>query len=156
MTFRPLVLTLTLAVAALAAACGTESSRVPTAPPVSAPPPAPTPPDGTWTGTFASTNWPFSPFTITVRLARTGDSITGTWSDTAWLDFGGEIKGTLHDTLFDGTVSVNDCSGTFRGTITAAGGQLTSAGVTGCGPIFPGVPNPVDIKLLLSRWYAGP
>jgi hypothetical protein len=149
MTLRPLVLT--LAVAALVAACGIESSRVPTAPPVSAPSPTPSPPEGTWTGTLAVSNWPYSPLPITVKLVRAGDAMTGTWYETAWGDLGGEIKGTLDDTSFAGTVSFNSCSGTFQGTLTATGGQLTSAGVTGCGPIFAGLPNPVDIKLLMSK-----
>lgn len=147
---------LTLAAAALLAACGTESSRVPTAPPVSAPAPpapapAPTPPEGTWAGTFVSGNWSFSPFPITVTIRRSGDRIKGTWYETVWLDLGGEIDGTLDDTAFDGKVSVNGCWATFRGTLTATAGELTSPGMSGCSPIFPSVPNPVDIKFQLSR-----
>jgi hypothetical protein len=154
MALRPLVLT--LAVAALVAACGIESSRVPTAPPVSAPPPpapVPTPPEGdTWAGTFVSSNWPFSPFPITVKLVRTGDKITGTWYEIVWLEVAGDIEGTLDDTSFAGTISVNGCSGTLRGTLTAKEGQLTSQGLSeACAPIFASVPNPVDIKLLMSK-----
>jgi hypothetical protein len=155
MDVRPLVLT--LAVAALVAACGVESSRGPTAPGGAAPAPpapapAPTPPAETWSGTFVSGNWPHSPFPITVKLARTADRITGTWHEVVWLEVGGSIEGTVDGTSFTGTVSVNDCSGPFRGTLTATEGLLASPGVSeGCGPIYGSVPNPVDIRLLLSK-----
>lgn len=153
MAVRPVLLT--LAVAALVAACGVESSRVPTAPPGSGralPAPAPTRPDGIWPATFASSNWPHSPFPIVVELVLTGDRITGIWYETLWLDYGGRIDGVLDAGTFTGTVSVNDCSGPFRGPLAATEGMLTSPALSeDCGPIFGSVPNPVEIRLLLSR-----
>ena len=106
MHVRTLVLTLTLG--ALAAACGSETPRMPTAPTGPAPSTTdPNPRASEWRGTFASTNWSFSPFGVLVQLAVTGNTVTGDWMDLPWQDLGGKIVGTLEGTSFVGTVSIN-------------------------------------------------
>ena len=151
---------LTLVAGTLATACNREITRGPTAPagaapapaPVPAPVPIPVPAGSLWTGTFASANWPFSPFGISVRLVVDGNTVTGTWSDLPWWDFAGSIAGTLDGTAFTGTLAINHCKAEVQGTLTATTGTWTSPGVTEeCAPLFPGLAHPVDITLQLSR-----
>ena len=150
MTAGHLILTITLS--ALAAGC--DSGAVPTtpSPPASTPAPlAPNPPPFRyWSGTFVSSNWEFSPFPIQALLERTGNTVKGNWWDLPWLDFGGTIEGTIDDTAFVGTVTINDCKASVQGTFTDTTASWTSPTVNdGCSAY--GLQSPVDIKFQLSR-----
>ena len=144
-----------LAAGALVTACNREITRGPTAPAATAPAPAPVPvpvPIPAGTGSFAAANWHFSPFAISARLVVNGNTVTGSWSDLPWWDFGGTITGTLDGTTFNGTLTINHCKAHIQGTLTETAAHWTSPGLSEeCAPLYPGLPPPVDITLQLSR-----
>ena len=147
MTAHNLILTLTLC----ALAVGCDSRAVPTAPTApTATPPSPNPVAPVWTGTFVSSNWSFSPLPIEARLERTGNIVKGNWLDVQWTDFGGTIEGTIDDTAFIGTVTINNCKAEVQGSFTDTTASWTSPAVNdGCSDY--NLASPVDIKFQLSR-----
>jgi hypothetical protein len=153
MSVRTRVLVLLLLIATLPA-CRDARPASPIAPaqapPVPAPVPAPT--GSSWTGTFSSSNWAFSPFGISTRLAVYGTDVVGGWNDLPWWDFGGSITGTLDGTSFSGTVTINGCKAEFSGTLTDVRADWTSPGLSGeCAPLYPGLPHPAEMRIQLSR-----
>lgn len=113
----------------LSAACGS-----PTAP-------SPSSVAGTWTGNMQSSNW--NAIAVSVVLAQSAASVSGTWAN-ASNDWNGTITGTTDPTSFTGTFTISTpnasgvgprCTGTASVSGPASsGGQTvrwTGAGFTG-------------------------
>jgi hypothetical protein len=112
-----------LSLAAVVAGCG---ATAPAPTPIEPPPPVtPVGPvvnmAGTWTGTFASANFPTQ--TMTLMAYQASNCVDGAWSSTS-ADWAGSISGYAGDASYSGLV-------VFERTAAGGGKCLASATITG-------------------------
>jgi hypothetical protein len=140
----------------LAGALTSCGSPAPT-PSVSTPAPAPIGPvvniAGTWTGTFASANFPTQ--TITMMVYQTTNCVDGAWSS-GTSDWAGSISGYAGETSYSGLVSFERpsgssgkclASGNISGPVTGNTLHWTAASLTPIGTCAEGLPQSIVIDL---------
>jgi hypothetical protein len=151
LAIRYLVVIVPLSLAAVIASCGA------TAPAPSAPTPAPIGPvvniAGTWTGTFASANFPTQ--TITLMVYQSTNCVDGAWSSVS-SDWAGSISGYAGEASYSGLVSFERtaggggkclASGTISGPVTGNTLHWTAASLTPIGACAGDLPQSIVIDL---------
>ena len=151
LAIRYLALIVSLSLAAVMASCGS------TTPAPSVPTPAlPIGPvvniAGTWTGTFASSNFPTQ--TITMMVYQATNCVDGAWSSTS-SDWAGSISGYAGEASYSGLlsferpVSGGKClaSATISGPVTGNTLHWTAASFNPIDPCVGGLPQSIVIDL---------
>jgi hypothetical protein len=153
LTFRYLVAVVVLSLAAMLTSCG---AAAPT-PPTATSPGAPIGPvvniAGTWTGTFASANFPTQ--TITMMVYQATNCVDGAWSSGS-SDWAGSISGYAGEASYSGRVSFERpsggdgkclASGTISGAVTGNTLHWTAASLTPIGTCVGDLPRSIVIDL---------
>jgi hypothetical protein len=150
---RCLALIVPLSLSGVLTSCG---ATAPTPPP-STPAPAPIGPvvniAGTWTGTFASANFPTQ--TMTMMVVQATNCVDGAWSSSS-SDWAGSISGYAGEASYSGLVSFERpsgdngkclASGNISGPVTGNTLHWTAASLTAIGACAGDLPQSIVIDL---------